>query len=281
VTTDWQDYQPHPHQALAIYSQRVPLARNVANILGAQNVNIPASSDVQILSFTTIDQPAFQLDVQVQLPLNALGVPFIRIDNSWVFGASGDFVAARSYALAAGNNQLNVGRLIGKCWGDVLTIAVFNLHATQPVTMNWDFSTVSHIPDHDDWGNDLIVPVSGFNVPGGAPNLGILAATNPTIVPATPQSRLTNASNALCNICVDNSGQANALDVQITDPAPTIPLYGLNAGATFWRSGSVVAGGVANGQFQMPNGPVLITMTNLGGAGNITPRVTLTEQRAA
>jgi hypothetical protein len=280
MTADWQDYQPHPHMALAQYAQGVPLARKSVSLGGQTAQVLAAASNILLVPSTFVDQPAFQLVLAVSLPVGALGTPFVKVIVSWTDLVTGNPSATRSYILAAGDNQLNTGRVLGEAVNDQMSVQLNNLHGVRAITYNWALSAISHVPPLDLFGNDVQVPVSGYTLPASAPDLGVLAVSNPLIGPGVTQSRITCASNALCTICVDNTGQANALDVQVTDPAPTVPLYGSAGGAMFWRSGPVAAGAVLNGQFQMPNGPVFVGMTNLGGAGNIQPKVTITEQRS-
>jgi hypothetical protein len=280
MTIDYPDYGTSADRALKVYTQRVPLARNSASIGSGVGNTLAAGGNVQLVTAVAIDQPAYQVELGALLPLGAGGTPFARLTMVWTDAATGDGVSQRSIVLASGDGKINVGRLIGVSRSDLLTVVLSNLHATAILTYNYDVSPISHVPTDDDYGNDVPSMVSGYTRPGLQPDLGVLAVTTPTVVPGVPQERLTGASNALCSICVDNTGQVNPCDVQISDPAPTVPLYGSTAGALFWRSGSVAAGAVLNGQYQMPSGEVLITITNLGGAGNIAPKVTITEQRS-
>lgn len=279
MTVDYPDWATPQAHATSIYNQRVPLARGTVSVNFQNTQTLAAAGSVFLQVPPVIDQPAYEFSIACKLPAGALGVPFVRIIFTWLDVASGFVIAERSYILASGDNISNVGRLIGGIRAGLLDIQLNNLHQAQSLTYSWAFNTISHIVSDDDYANDTTVAVSGFTPPGGDPSAGTLAVVNAAVAPGTPQLRLLAATNRRCKVTVDNTGQANACDVQVSDPSPAAALYGSTAGAQFWRSGSVAAGAVLTGEYQMPNGPALLTITNLGATGNITPKVTITTMR--
>ena len=275
TTVDYPDFGDHAHQSLAIYNQKVPLARSASSMGGQVTQTLAAGSGVTLVNQVVVDQPSVQLVVSAQLPAGALGTPFVKASLTWLDTVTSDPIVQKSYINASGNGQANIARLIGPVRGDTLTVLLSNLHATQAVTFDWSVSAISHVYGDDDWANDGPAPVSGFTSPSAVPQLGVLAFINATLTPGGPAARLTPASNRRCKVVTDNTGQANACMVTVSDPAPSISLYGDPAGVVFYNSGSVAAGGVKVDEFQMPNGPVLVTASNLGGAGNIAPKVSI------
>lgn len=276
TTQDYPDYNPHPHMAQAQYNQRIPLARNATPLGNGIAQVLAASSNTTLITKVPFDQPAFEFVLISQGVLGSNVHPFSSVTFTWFNTATGAPIADRTYNNANGNGQGNRLRVQGPIRGDTLTILLINDDFNNALTYNWALGTISHILADDDVANDGNIPVAGFTLPGGAPDAGVIAVVQPTTTPATPQSRLLVAFNRRCKITVDNTGQANACKVVVGDPDPGIPLYGAGQGAQFWNSGSVAAGAVVNGEYQMPNGPALLTVTNLGGAGNIAPLVTIT-----
>lgn len=273
--TDYPDHQTPAAHATAIYDQRVPLARNTTALGDATNQTLAAGATVQLLHDQVLDQPAFEFIVTAQLPAGALGTPFTVTSFSWVDPATTDQVALRQWICGSGDGQENKARLQGVTRAPLLTLSVQNMHASQPLTYDWSLAAISHVPVDDDYANDGVTPISGYQMVASAMALGLLAFTGPTIAPGTPQERLTPAVNRRCKIIIDNSGQANALQVIVQDPAPTLALYGTTGTVQFYNSGSVAAGAAIVDEFQMPNGPALLHMINLGATGNISPKVTI------
>lgn len=281
MTADWPDDNPSAHRATAIYTQRVPLARGGMSFGSATTRMLTPNSSQQVITTVPTDQPAFQAILSAQLPVASLGTPFAGLLFSWFDSLTNDLIATRKYMIGAGNGVPNVGNLIGVSRGNILNLSVVNFHATQVLTYDWSMQGVSHVPNDDDWYQDLAQTVSGFTAPGNDPPTGVLCVVAASVLASSSISRLLPASSRLCRICIDNEGQPNPCDVQIGDPAPTLPLYGSTAGATFYRSGSIAAGNVVNDEFQMPNGPALLTITNLSAGGPTAPKVTITVKQFA
>lgn len=277
MTQDWPDYQPHAHMALAQYTQRVPLARNAISLGSNKAQVLGAGLPVNLVTTLPTDQPSIQMLLNTQEAVAANGTPFVLAVFNWFDAATGDPIAQRTYVSAIGSGQGYSVRLQGPARGDLLTVILVNDDTLHPITFDWSITAISHVLADDDYHSDGNIAVNTYASPAAAPDKGVLAFSNPIIVPGTPQTRLTPASNRLCKICINNTGQANGLSVVVGDPAPAINLYGSTGGVEFYANGNIPAGGTVNDEFQMPLGPALITMTNLGGAGNIQPKVTITE----
>lgn len=274
--TDYPDYQTPQAHASAIYAQRVPLAKGTAAVGSAINQTVAANTSQQVVTTAVFDQPAIQATLAAKLPAAAGGTPFAQLWLVWFDSATNLIIAERKYSIGSGDNVLNVAGLIGVARGQLLNVDIVNLHATQPLTYDWSVAGISHVPADDDWRQDNPNPVNTFTLPGGDPTAGVLAVINAAVAVGTPVARMTAASNRLCRVVVDNTGGTSAVSVVISDPAPALPLYGSTAGAEFWSSGAVSPGGLVNDFYQMPNGPALVTVTNLATTGPVTPKITIT-----
>ena len=273
--TDYPDYQTPQAHATAIYGTRVPAARGTTNLGSKNNQTLAAGATVQLLNRAPLDQPSFEFILNCQLPSGALGTPFTLASFSWIDPATVDQVALRHFINASGDNVENKARVLGPVRAGQLTLSVTNEHASQQLTYDWSINAVSHFTTDDDYSNNDSQAVSGYQLAASALHLGLVAFSVPTIAPGTPQNRLTPAINRRCKIVIDNGGQANACQVQLVDPAPSLALYGTSGTVQFYNSGSVPAGAAIVGEFQMPNGPALLVMTNLGVSGNISPTVSV------
>lgn len=277
MTADWPDDNPSAHRASAIYTQRVPLARAATSLGGNTGQTLLPSSSVTLFSASILDQPAFELTLSSQNPAGLASHPWTEAQFSWIDAVTTDVKSQRTYVNANGDGQKNLLRVQGPTRGDQLTFVLHNDDTVNTLTFDWSLSTISHVILEDNVANDLSVPVHGFSLPGGDAKKGVIAASNPTLANGASVTRLVPARNGHVKITIDNSAGVSALQVTVSDPDPVVPLYGLTAGAEFYTSGPVPANTVKTDDYVAPPGPTLLTLTNVGTLGAISPVVVIAQ----
>lgn len=277
MTADWPDDNPSAHRAAAIYSQRVPLARDAASLGGAKAQTLFANSSVTLFTALAVDQPAFEFTLMSSEPAGPANHPWTLAFFSWIDAVTGDTKAFRTYINANALGTANVLRIQGPCRGDQLTLLLRNTDTLNTLTYDWSLSTISHVIIEDNVANDLLVAVNGFTLPGGDPSKGVIASSAPSLAPSAVANRLLPARNGHAKITVDNSANTGAVNVTIQDPDPGLPLYGNSTATEFYNSGAVGASGVLTDDFAMPPGPALMQVTNLSSTATIAPIISINQ----
>jgi hypothetical protein len=254
----------------------IPPLRGTVQLGQASAQTLAASGTATLLNNVNINKPSFESVFKLNLPAASGTVPFAILGVGWQDAVTGLQVGFKQYALSSGNGPSNAITyyLSGPCRGNQLVLTLQNLDAAQTLTYSWLFNITSHAYAFD----KLLQPSyaatgpNGFGSPAGNPSKGLLFASSPNIGANGNVIRLCAASNAKCKICVDDSGQLNSWAVTITDPAS---LYNAAASNEFYKFNGA-AGSIFNGEIQMPNGPVLVTMFNTAATNAITLPTTIT-----
>ncbi len=224
-----------------------------------------------------VNQPGFEMELLVWTNSGVQPtVPFLQIIVEWFDSASGLAVEADFFMLACGTNSANqiVNYLSGPCKGDIMNVQAINMDSAQVMQLAYTVNVNSHVYT---WSR-LLQPTyaatapNSFTNPNGTPGAGLLAIASPTILPSIVSSRLLAAWNGKVGINVDARAQANNISYTLQDPGS---LYSGTSGGIFWSNDSPAGGSQFYNEAVMPNGPVLLTVTNRGSSGNVAPIVSV------
>lgn len=276
MTTDWSDWNPHPHMALAQYTQRLPIARNSTG-MGNANTSVPASGSINLISNVAIDQPSFQMLIGLEYTNVATAIPFGKMRFLWQDVASGFQVDPDWAILPGAFSAVEFVYISGPAKADQLTVELDNLDAAQILFADFGISAVSHV-----YERFRVQEVSGsvipqFTRPGLNNQMGVLGSVGANVLASTHIDRLASAWGGQAVLNVDNTAGTVSIAVSLIDPgiiAGGTPLYGL-AGVGAIAS-MTVAGGSSNTQIvSLPYGPVVIRETNLSSTTAVQPTTTL------
>lgn len=277
MTADWADWNPHPHMALAQYSQGVPLARNAGG-MGTGTGAIAANGTTNLIASVAIDQPSFQMLIGFEYTMVGTLIPFGKLRFLWQDTASGFQVDPDWTILVGGFAALDFVHIIGPAKADTLTIACDNLDTMQALSFSFGISKTSHV-----FSRFRVQEVGQPGVPvftraGQNNQMGILGSVGVNVPASSHVDRLCSAWGGPAGINVDNSAGTVAILVQVLDPgiiAGASPLYGTSGAGVIW-SANVAAGQTANAELPLPYGPVAIRETNASATTAVQPTTTLT-----
>lgn len=276
MTADWPDYNPSAHRAAAIYAQRVPLARNSTGI-GNNSSSLAGGTKTNIISNVAIDQPSFQMLIGLEFTTLTATIPFGKLRFLWTDTASGFQVDPDWCVLSAGFNAMDFVYISGPVKADQLTIELTDLDPAQILFYDFGISAVSHVYDRFRVQEVGQPTVPGFTRAGQNNQLGVLGSVGALLAVSSTTDRLCSAWGGQAAINVDNISGAGIVQVRVIDPgiiAGGSPLYGLSGTGTIW-SADVASGAVANGEFALPYGPVVIREINPNSSTTVQPTTTL------
>lgn len=259
----------------------IPILRGTDNFGTATNQNLPANTTVTLISGSNITKPGFEAVFKLNTPIGTGTIPWAVINVNWQDSNTGLQVGAKSYIMGAGNG---VGTpitcyLSGPCRGNQIQLTITNRDPAVAMSLTWALNQTAHqyISDRYIQSSALGVP-NGLTGGSGNPSKGLLFASQPLILPNGTQTRIIPASNAKAKINVDNGGQANALFIQLLTVS-TQTLYDETTSLQSLQRINAAAGAGTSQEIQMPNGPLLINMTNSAATNNIQPSVTIIEMQ--
>lgn len=256
----------------------IPALRGTVNIGNGSAQSLTAASTTVLIASANLTKPSFELIIKLNAPAGAGTVPFGILNILWQDSNTGLQVGAKSYVLTAGNGPTNflTYYISGPCRGNQIVLNIINKDPAQTFTLTWALNQTSHAYTID----RLLQPVYaalapiGFSNPAGNPTKGLLFASQPSIGPSSSTTRLCAASNAKCKISIDNGAQANGCAITLNTPAGATLYDESGAGQSLFRL--VAAAGLqASQEWQMPNGPVNVTMINQTVTNTITPSITI------
>lgn len=280
MTADWPDDNPSAHRALAIYTQRVPLAHNATGI-GNGNNSLPGGGTTNIVSAVNVDQPSFHMLIGINAGVPGTTIPFAKLRFKWTDIASG-FTVDPDWAVMAGAvSGLNFHYIKGPVRGDQLTLELDNLEPAQILSYSFGISAVSHV--YEDFVLEEIggQGVLGFTRPAQQAQMGVLGSVNATIAISGTVDRLAMAGNGKAILTTNNAGGVNVVRTELVDPGVVLgvgPILGLsNSGIIATIEAN--AQPPANMEVSLPNGPVVIREINTSAAATQTPTTTLMRAR--
>lgn len=274
MTIDHADWNTSADRALKAYTQGAALARKAGADAANTSQVIAGGGSAVLVNLIAWNQPGWEANFQASLPAASGTKPFAKVHYVWFDGVNLIPVVEDDRYISLGNGNLNGIQTggYGPAKGDVLQVSLINLDPAQSLTVSWSMQQTSHLYPKDKWRQVLYggIPPNGFTYPGGSlPGL-VLMSSAPTLLPATPQSFLLGTWQGSARIMIDNTAGANAVKVVVADavgdinPAPQWLNDTVNAGTRFREDMPFIAK------------PVLVTLTNTGGAGNISPVITVT-----
>ncbi len=272
---DWGVPQAH---ATDISLTGAPLLRLTVNLGRAAAATLNGGFSAQLLNLAAVGQPSYEATIVANLPAGAGTVPFAVLTLTWVDAISTLASDTETFLVPMGNGPSNAVTcyMSGPARGSQLSVTLTNLDPAQVLTYSWTINQTSHVYSRDRLLQPLypgVAPVT-FTNPAGTPANGLLMGSKPVIAANSSASRLVAAWNGRAVLSVDNGAQANAVNVILADPGS---LYSTIAGLEM-AFVNVAAGLRQVTEVQMPNGPVLLTMTNTGTTGSITPQVALVKR---
>lgn len=280
MTADWPDDNPSAHRALAIYTQRVPLAHNATGV-GNASGSLLGGATSNIVSAATVDQPSFQMLIGINAGVPGTTIPFARAKFQWTDTASGFGVTPDWCVMSGAVSGLNFHYIRGPVRADSLTIELDNLEPAQILSYSFGISAVSHVYE------DFVIEevggqgVLGFTRPAQQAQMGVLGSVNASIPASGTIDRLCMAYNGKAILTSTDVGGTTGVRVQLLDPGVALggsPILGLsNSG--FLAGLDVQASPPANMEVSLPNGPVVIRQINLSSTGAQQPTTTLMRAR--
>lgn len=280
MTADWPDDNPSAHRALAIYSQRVPLAHNATGI-GNNSGSLLGGGTTNIVSGAAFDQPSFQMLIGINAGVPGTTIPFARAKFKWTDTASGFTVDPDWCVMAGAVSGLNFHYIRGPVRADTLTIELDNLEPAQLLSYSFGISAVSHV--YEDFAMEEVggQSVFGFTRPAQQAQMGVLGSVNATLPISGTVDRLAMAYNGKAILTSTDVGDTAGVRVQLLDPGVVLgsgPILGLsNSG--FLAGADVQASPPANLEVSLPNGPVVIRQINLSTTATQQPTTTLMRAR--
>ena len=273
MTGDYADWDTPEKHALEAYNQGAALARKAG--AGTSNISqsVPAGTSIPLASAVAWNQPGWEFNVQANLPAGTGVRPFMIVEFIWKDGQNTVVLTQDDRYATAGNGAvaaISTGGY-GPAKGDQLSASLINLDPGQALTVTWSLQQTSHLYPKDKWRQVLYgsAAPNGFTNPGGQPTGLVLMSQQPTLLPTTPQQFLLATWQGSVRMQIDNTAGANACKVTVTDPVGDISPAPSDLNAT------VAAGQAFREDMPWTAKPRIVTLTNTGGAGNITPLVTV------
>lgn len=276
MTTDWPDWQPHPHMALAQYTQRIPLARNSGGI-GNGNGFVPAGGSVNLVSGVTTDQPSFHMLINLATLTSGVTVPFGRLKFLWTDSASGFQVDPDWAVLPGGFGTPNFAYVSGPAKADTLTVELDNLDPAAILSYGFGISTQSQVYNQFRVEELTGATVFGFTRPGLQPQLGNLGSMSPLLAASGHADRLAMAWGGPAILALDDTVSVVGVLVQLLDPGVVLGTGALYAVASSGVIAALTSPGETSplAQVSLPFGPVVIRETNLSASASVQPTTTL------
>lgn len=254
---------------------QVPLLRLTNNLANGSNVVIPASNGIVPVLNVPISQPSYEVTIAANLPAGLGTVPFLSITLAWQDAATGLTTDTEVFWVICGNGPTHIQTtyLQGPCRGSQLGVSIANPDPAQAVTVTYTISQTSLVFAYDRLAQPVMIGIGpiGFTYPSGNPNIGVLAMAAPAIPILLSTSLLIAAWSGTALLSVDNLAGDTPITARLLDPAN---LYGGAVNGELFGA-SVAQGTVFNATVALPQGPVVLKLTNNSPAQVNTPLVGL------
>lgn len=279
TVTDYPDWQTPQAHATQIALTGVPLLRATNNLGTTFGTTLAGGASTQLVPSIAVNQPGYELTVEVSMPASSGTIPFVHIALLWWDSASGLFGNRRDIVMAAGNAPANQQTYyaFGPMHSDMFRVDAINLDPAVTATLNWTVNQTSHVFERDQayqYSYEGTAP-NGFSNPGGVPTTGFVAYSAPTIAANSSSSVLCALYAGDVILDVDNSGSAQAVDAVLLDPAG----YATGAANRKIFKTTVAAGAEMSTQLALPFSPVVLKLANNSTVAGAVPVVTITGQQ--
>lgn len=269
-----------PGSTIAVESSNtgVPLLRFANNLNNGISGVLPPNTTQTLVNAVAVNQPSFEMVLWVQFAL-APAQPFGRVSITWKDSTGNFLTEADSIVVPGGTGAFAIFYITGPIRGEFMEVQLQNLDAANNLLYEFTVTQTSHIYDELRVLEVNGTAIAGFTRPGLDPTTGVLGSVGVSITPTNTISRLPCTWAGIAMLCVDNQAGGNACKVTLSDPGGNgaNSLYNTSGTAVFFSS-VITAGNTSNTEVALPNGPVLINITNEGAAGNISPGVQLTRK---
>lgn len=276
TVTDYPDWQTPQAHATQIAATGVPLLRGTNQLSqGAANV-LAGGATQQILTSQSVGQPGYEVAIETYMAAGAGTVPFLRLTLYFWDSASGLFGSRRDVVVSAGNGPTNqlAYYIRGPMHANMFRVDATNLDPSIAQNLTWAINQTSHVYEHDEarqYAYAATAP-NGFNNPKGVPTANLIHHNAPAVAASSSVSVLAALYSGDVQLFIDNTPNAGALTVALTDPAGYVS--GSPNGGIFK---AVLAGGATLTQpLTLPFSPVNIVATNVATSGTLNPVLTMT-----
>lgn len=271
--TDFQDYQVPQAHATAISKTGVGLLKFANGLASGTGTTIAGGVKTALASNLAITQPSWEFGASLSLPAGVGTIPFARWSFDWFDPTGLIAVASDNVEIALGNGPANAINITGRgpCKGAVLTVSLQNRDPAQTLTVTYNAYEASHTFERTQFeqlGPPATGPI-GFTYAGTDPGVRWAAYSKPSIAASTSVTRLLPVAFGKWRWTVDNTGQSQAVGVQIQNAYATV----IPASANIYDA-STAAGAVTTFEVSMPAQPMQLIMTNAATTGTITPTLT-------
>lgn len=274
MSGDYADWDTPEKHALEAYTQGAALARKAGAGASSTGATVGGGLPLVLANGVTWNQPGWECNIQANLPVGAGTRPFAIVQFVWFDDQNLVPLVEDDRYITSGNGAVAAIPTggYGPAKGDLLQVTLTNLDPLQTLSVVWSLQQTSHLYPKDKWRQQGIPSTAPhlFVNPGNLLTSLILMSLQPTLAPGIPQPFLLPTWQGSVRAQVDNTGGANACKITITDPVGDI------APAPSMLNATIAAGSAFREDMPFLPKPMLVTLTNTGGAGNITPLVTVT-----
>lgn len=273
MTVDYADYNTPQAHATAIAATGVGLLKFANQIAQGTGTTVAGGALATLASLVAVTQPSWEYGAALSLPAASGTAPFSRLILNWFDPTGTQQLAQDIFEAPSGNGPANAISITGRgpCKGEKLTAQLRNVDPAQTLTLTYLLQQTSHVFTLPQW--EQVAPPgtapNGFTGSGGDYGISMPVNMAATIAASSSITRLLGTRFGKWRFLVDNTGQANAVRVQIQ----TIVGFAIPAGTNI-ADVTVANAAVSSFEVSMPSSPAVIVLTNNGTTGSITPVVT-------
>jgi hypothetical protein len=202
----------------------------------------------------------------------------VALELTWSDPVTSLITARTDVVVTAGNGAANevTSFLNGPARGGNLKLVATNVDPAVTVTLDWQVSQTSHIYEHEQAGQTAYpgTAPNGFTNPPGISGTGVLARVHSSLAAGNSASFLCALHGGDALLTLDDAGLGSPVQVALSDAA------GFASGTVSgeFLSMQATAGTGEAMLITLPFTPMLLTVSNTGTVGPISPRAALLAQ---
>lgn len=271
--TDYPDYQAPQAHANAIAATGVGLLRFANSKIGVFSHFLSGGATVTLFGPAAWTQPAWTLASFAQSGLGAMTAPWIVYLLTWLDPSGTQVIDIDELIAPIGSsgNAVTVGGN-GPAKGEQLMVTVTNQDPSITATYTAVMTATSHVFDRPRWRMPQFPSAapSGFTLPGGDPQRGIVCYSTPAVTVGTPVSRLLGPYFGKWRGQLDTTGAGGPWRLDFQDPVGigeplNAELFSVQAGTNT----------VTDFELNAPSSPVNVVITNQAASGTATPKLAI------